>query len=148
MPADREVIKNAFIEIDGTELSNQGNKITLKREKEVMDATGYRAKSKQKATGIPDSAIEMTLFMSYGEGGLDSVLEPIFEDDKEVEVVIKFKKGPASADNPKYTMTGILPSYPLSSDGPGQLQTVDVTFENTGEDGIVPSHTPAEGEAE
>lgn len=146
--AERTVIRDAFIEIDGTELSNQGNKITVKREKEVMDATGYRAKSKQKATGIPDSSIEMTLFMTYGAGGVNSVLAPIFNEDKEVEVVVKFKKGKASADNPRYSMTGILPNFPITSDGPGSLQTVDLTFENVGEDGVEESETPVAEEAE
>ncbi len=147
MATERTVITDAYVEVDGTELSNQGNKIVLKREKEVMDATGFRAKAKQKEGGIPDASMDITLFQGYKKGGVNSVLSSIWDEDKEVKVVIKWKKGKASEENPKYVMTGKLFTFPLEG-SVNSIQTVECTFENTGESGIQELTTSEEGEKE
>lgn len=142
-------LANAYIEIDGAVMSNQGNKVGIKREAEMQDATGFRAKMKQKVRGIPDAAIDMTLFLNFGEGSVNSVLAAIFNEEKEVQVAIKPKKGPASATNPKYVMKKcVLAGYPIELAGPKQVMSVSVTFENVGEEGIEEVLTPAGGEAE
>lgn len=129
----RTVLKNAQIIIAAVELSNYLNKVTVNSEKEVLDATGFGASSKQKALGLGDGSIDLSGFQSFAAGSVDATLYPLHLNDTEFEVIVR--ESPDAED--EYVMTGILPSYTPLNGEVGQLSTIEVTIENAGQDGIV-----------
>jgi hypothetical protein len=129
----RKVLKNAQIIINAVELSNYMNKVTINSEKEVLDATGFGAKSKQKALGLGDGTIELGGFQDFAAGAVDATLYPLHLNDTEFDVIVREDPDAES----EYHMTGILPAYTPLNGEVGQLSTVEVTIENAGQDGIV-----------
>jgi hypothetical protein len=137
---------NASIKINGTDVSNQGNKVVVKLDKDELDGTGFQSKFKQTEPGLADAAIEMTLFQTFGEGSVNTLLAKQFSEDEDSIVVVTPKEGVVSKDNPAFVLKkGKSFGYePVGGDGPGQLMTTDVAFKNTGQEGVVELVKPEE----
>lgn len=149
MPVPTRELGDAFIEIDGVVLSEQGNKVAIKDELSAEDATGFRASYEQTEYTLGKASVDVTLFLNFGEGSINSLLGEIYRERKVVEVAIKPKKGLASKTNPKWILKEAkLGSNPREITGPKKLLTVSVTFANAGNAGIEEIATSKEGEAE
>jgi hypothetical protein len=129
---------NATIKIDGTDVSNQGNKVTVHKETAELDGTGFQSEFEQTEPGLKKAAIEMTLFQSFGTGSVNTLLSKIESEGKEVTVIVTPQSGVVSATNPAFALiAGKMFGYdPISGDGPGSLMTTDVAFKNVGQEGI------------
>lgn len=149
MPTPTRELGDAYIEIDGSVVSEQGNKVALKDELQAEDATGFRADYEQTEYTLGKASIDVTLFLNFGTGSINALLGEIYRERKVVEVAIKPKKGLASIENPKWVLKAAkLGSNPREVTGPKKLLTVSVTFENAGQTGIEEITTSTEGEAE
>lgn len=149
MPIPTRELGDAYIEIDGTVLSEQGNKVGIKDELSAEDATGFRASYEQTEYTLGKASIDVTLFLNFGAGSINALLGEIYRERKVVQVVIKPKKGKASAENPRWVLKEAkLGSNPREISGPKKLLTVSVTFTNAGNAGIEEITVPVEGEAE
>lgn len=133
----KKILNNAYVEVDGVDLSDHGNHIEINSEKEVVDVTGFGAASKEKLLGLGDGTISATFFQDFAAGSVDDTLWPIHSAGSTVAIVVRSDAGPISADNPEYRMTGVLPTYsPLNGDV-GQASTIEAKFENAAQSGIV-----------
>lgn len=142
-------LANAYVQVNGIVLSNQANKVSIKREGEVMEATGFRAAFKQKVVGISDAGMDITFWLNYGASSVNEALSALYSENKTFEVAVKPKKGYASTSNPLYLMKEAqLPALPIELPGPKQLLAVSVEFINLGESGIEELYAKREGEAE
>jgi hypothetical protein len=139
---------NPTISIDGTDVTVQGSKVIVKKDRDELDGTGFGSEFKQTEPGLKDAAVEMTLFQTYGAGSVNSLLSTLEEEDKAVPVIVTPKQGVVSADNPAFAlMAGKAFGYnPLEASGPGQLGSTDVNFKNVGEEGVQELITPKEVE--
>lgn len=149
MPIPTRELGDMCLEIDGVIVSEQARKGEVKREKNTEDATGMHAESEQLVTTLGKSSIPVDLFLNFGEGSIEALLNEIFEEDKVVAVTLRPKQGKASKENPKYQMKeAMLTSLPISIPGPKNLLTVSVEFVNAGKSGVERITTPTEGESE
>lgn len=133
----KQILKNASITVDGVDLSDHANQVEINSEKDVQDVTGFGAASREKAVGLGDGTISVTFFQDFAPASVDDTLWPIHNDEESVVVVVKPDAGAVSATNPSWTMTGILPSYTPLSGSVGEASTIDATFENSDQAGIV-----------
>jgi len=134
----KTVLTNAFVEIDGTNLSNNFQSVTITSEGEDQDVTGFGpAEYREYITGFKNGSITGTAFQDYAAASLDAVLWPHHESGGTFGVVVRPDAGVASSTNPEYTMTCRLPSYsPLAGDV-GSANTVDINFVNGGTAGLL-----------
>lgn len=133
----KQILRNASIVIDGVNLSDHANQVEISSEKDVQDVTGFGASSREKAIGLGDGSISITLFQDFAAGSVDATLWNIHNGNASAVVVVKADAGAVSATNPSWTMTGILPSYTPLSGSVGEASTIDATFENAAQSGIV-----------
>lgn len=133
----KKILLNAFIEVNGSEVSDHSNKVTVTSSKDEQDTTAFGAKSKQTLLGLGDGSIAIDLFQDFDAGSVDATMWPIHDAGSEVVVVVKPENAPVSETNPSYTMTGVLPSYTPLDGQVGQASKVSVTFKNSGDSGIV-----------
>lgn len=133
----KKIITNAFISINGVELSNRSNKVTITSTKDKQDVTAFGAQSKQNLLGLGDGTIAIDLFQDFDAGSVDATVWPIHTSGSEVVIVVKPDNSAVSTTNPSYTMTGVLPSYTPLDGQVGQASKVSITFENSGDTGIV-----------
>ena len=137
MPDGKIILDDASITVDGVDLSDHGNHVEITSEKEERDVTGFGASSREIALGLGDGSIAITFLQDFAAGSVDATLWPIHSNKSAVVVVIKPTSSAVAANNPSYTMTGVIPSYsPLNGDV-GAESTIDVTFRNAAQAGIV-----------
>jgi hypothetical protein len=131
------ILKDASIVIDSVDLSDHANHVEITSDKELIDVTAFGATSKQNELGLGDGSMKFTFLQDLIAASVDDTLWAIHEAGDPVTIVVKGNSGAVSTSNPSYTMTGVLPSYqPLNADV-GKASTVDATFQNTGQSGIV-----------
>lgn len=131
------VLKDAYVEVDGVDLSDHSNHITIESSADEVDLTSFGATAKETGLGIPDATINATFFQDFASGSVDATLWPIHQAGSAVPVVVKPTSGAVSATNPSYTMTAIIPSYnPLDGDV-GAASTTQVAFRNASQTGLV-----------
>jgi hypothetical protein len=142
------VMINATIIINGTNVSNQGNKVVVGKTTAENDGTGFQSEFEQTEPGLKGASVEMTLFQSYGVGSVNSLLSGIEESDEPAIVVVTPKDEVVSAGNPAFVLKqGKMFGYnPVDGSAPGSLVTTDVTFKNVGQEGVVELTTPKEVE--
>jgi hypothetical protein len=81
--------------------------------------------------------MSFTFFQALAAGEVDDTLWSVHNDGTPVTIVVKATSGAVSADNPSWTMTGVLPEYTPLSGEMGAPSTIDATFENSSQSGIV-----------
>jgi hypothetical protein len=135
------VLTDASITIDSVDLSNHANRVEISSEKELQETTAFGSDSKEYLLGLGDGTMSFTFQQDYASGSVDDTLWDIHDAGTPVEIVVKPTSGAASASNPTYTMTGVLPTYtPLSGDV-GQVSTIECQFQNADPSGIVKANT-------
>ena len=130
------ILTDAFIEIDGVELSDHANEVSITSEKDEHDVTGFGASSKEIALGLGDGTIAITLFQDFATGSVDDTLYDIHQTGEAVEVVVRPTSAAAGASNPEYRMSGVLPSYTPLSGSVGEPSTIEASFRNASQAGI------------
>lgn len=124
------VLRDCFIEVDGTNFSSHVSSVTINLSKDEIDTTNFGGDGRERAHGLKDDSFEVTFQQDFAADKVDDVLYPLWNDEEEfvVKVRPRYGNGSPAADNPEYSATCILLEYtPLAGDV-GDLSTTDVTF--------------------
>lgn len=131
------VLKDADIEIDGVNLSNHANSVTLEDSADEVDITGFQSDYKEFDQGLKDATITITFISDFEAGKVDATLYPLYSGGDTFDVVVKPTDDAVSATNPAYVMHGRMYTYNPIAGGVGDASTTDVTFRNASQLGIV-----------
>jgi hypothetical protein len=122
------VLRDCFIEVDGTDFSSHVSSVTINLSKDEIDTTNFGGDGRERAHGLKDDSFEITFQQDYDAGSVDDTLYPLWDDETEFLVKVRPRAGATSATNPQYSATCILLEYtPLAGDV-GDLSTTDVSF--------------------
>jgi hypothetical protein len=127
------VLKTCTIVANGVDLSDRLQEFSLDLEKEVKDSTCFGSTSKTKVLGLADTKISATFLQDYESGKTDATLWGIYNAGTAVTITGKPTSAAASATNPFYSVSALLPQYSPIKGKIGDLATVQVTFEGTGD---------------
>lgn len=130
------ILRDAFIQVDGTNLSNFFSEVAIESEKNEVDLTGFGSTYTDIGLGLGDASITGTLFQDFDAASVDSVLWPLHNTASEFPVVVRPTSAAKSATNPEYQMTAVLPSYSPLSGSVGDASTIDVSFRNASQAGL------------
>ena len=131
------ILRDASITVDGVDLSDHASSVEISSSKDLVEVTSFGDTYKTNLVGLGDGSISVTFFQDYDAASVDATLWPIHDAEEEVEIVVKPTSAAVSATNPSYTMTGVLPEFSPLSGSVGEASTTDVTFQNSGQAGIV-----------
>lgn len=129
------VFKDASITVDGTDLSDHGNEITIEDTADEADFTSFGSGYKELGQGLKDATITATFFQDFAASSVHSVLQPLYASGGTFNVVVKAGTAATSATNPAATMTARLFSYGGIAGAVGDALTVEASFRNAG-DGV------------
>lgn len=133
----KHVLTNAFIQVDGKDISNHCRSITLEDTANEVDLTGFTPSGySEYGQGLKDATITAEIYQDFASGAIDSVLYPLYDAGGTFAVVVRPNAGTISATNPQYTMTARLMSYSPLSGAVGDANSTDVVFRNAGTAGI------------
>ena len=129
-----EVLKDAFIEVGGEDLSCLVSSITLTNMKEILEATVLCDGAKRRISGLADASVELELRQDFEiTVPLPTSLAGFLFSNLGVPLLVRIRKStaPVSVSNPMYAFTGIYGSLPLIQGGVGEIHNTSITIENS-----------------
>jgi hypothetical protein len=138
MPTGKHVLRNAFISINGTAISDHASSLELEDEAEEVEFTAFSPNGyREFGQGLKDATITITFFQDYASGSVHSMLRPLYESGGTFSLVIGPSASEAiSSTNPRGTMISRLYSYGGLSGEVGEAATFEATFRNAGTAGL------------
>lgn len=128
---------DADIELDGVDLSNTSNKVTIEDSRDDHDVTGFQGGGyKENQVGLKDAVITIQVFQDYSGGGVHQTVKPLYDSGDTFPVKIKPDSDPVAADNPQWEMTGRLSTYNPIDAEVGSPQSMTLTIKNASSDGL------------
>lgn len=126
------VLTDAFVEINGTDLSGDTRQVTLNYEAEAVDDTDFNSSGAQeKLSGLTDWSLDVEFAQNYSSSQVDDTLFSLVGSSA-VTANVRPKDASQGSTNPNYQGSVLLQSYPPLGGSVGDLATVSATFEGTG----------------
>lgn len=132
----KTILTDAFILVNGVNLSDHGSHVEINSEKDLQDVTSFGATSRTYLLGLGDGTMSFTFFQDFAAASVDATLQPIHANATAVALEVRPTSAARSATNPAYLMTGVLAAYsPLNGDV-GDPSSIDAEFQNASQTGI------------
>jgi hypothetical protein len=134
----KQTLKDAYVAINGTVLSNFANHVDIDDSADEIDFTGFStAGYKEIGQGLKDATINVTWFQDFAANSVHAILQPLYSAGGTFSVEVRPTSSAVSATNPKATMTGRLYSYSGIAGDVGDALTMDIAIRNAGTAGLV-----------
>lgn len=132
------VLRNAFIQVNGVNLSDHCSAVTVESTAEEIDMTAFTAAGyREFAQGFKDANLTATFYQDYAASNVHATLQPLFDSGGTFAVYVKADTATTSATNPRIELfTAKLFGYTPITGGVGEASTMDVTFRNAGTAGV------------
>jgi hypothetical protein len=131
------VLKDAYIAINGTAISDHVSSVTIESTFNEVDFTSFGAIYREIGQGIGDATITLSCFQDFAASNIDSIFWPLSQSGGTFGVEVRPTSAIASATNPKYTMTGRLLGFNPIAGAVGDASATDVPIRNGGTAGLV-----------
>lgn len=127
------VLKDAFVDINGTDFSDHVEEVHVTTEAEAVEDTAMGDGSRSYLQGFKASQIALVLQSDFAAGSVDEILWPIYDGALSVPVRVRAKKASAiSATNPEWQLTGQMFNYAPIDGRVGELAKTPITFRSNG----------------
>ena len=132
-----EVYANAYVTINGVNLSDHSNLVRANWGQETRDATAHSTAGAQRVfrTGLATRSLEATFFNDYAATNVETTLRGtiVGTTSTGVAVEVRAKNAVVSATNPRYYGDAVLDGDLMTVDSAvGELQAVTVRFQPYG----------------
>ena len=116
------VLTNAYVKLGTTpgDVSSYVKTVTLNYSAEMLDDTAMGDTTKSRKGGLKDWSVDLDLYQDYADDQIDEDIFALVGTTFEVQVAAN--GGTPSADNPVYTGTGILESFPPIGGTVGEME--------------------------
>jgi len=105
------ILKDCYIVINGTNLSDHVSAVTLDLKKDGVETTSFSGGGRERVAGLKDDSLQLTIQSDYAAASVDAVLFPLYNNETEFQVEIRPTSSAVSTTNPKYTATCVLFEY-------------------------------------
>lgn len=127
-----EISFNAFISVNGVDLSNRCRETRMSRQTDPIDATASGDLAHVMLSGLENAQLTARFIQDYAVGSVHRTLNPLVGSAGFTVIYRKDGTAVASATNPSYTFTAILEGYNPFGGSQGQLMENSVTFRAAG----------------
>lgn len=131
------VLKDAYVEVDGTDLSNMASSVTVGQPADEVEATGFGSDYREFLQGLKDGTITVAFFQDFAPGSVHDTLNPVYQSGATFPLVIRPTSAAVGTTNPEFQMTARLFDYTPLAGGVGEAATFDAAFRNADQSGIV-----------
>jgi hypothetical protein len=126
------VFTDAFVSINGVDLSDDVESVQLEYKSELQDDTNMGHTTRKRLGGLKDWSLQVNFRQDFAAAQVDATLFSLVGST--FTVIVRPVKGTVvGATNPNYTGTGILESYRPIGDGVGSVATAPVTIQAAGD---------------
>lgn len=132
----KQVLKNAYVSVDGTNLSDHVSSVTIEANADKVEFTGFSANYREYGQGLKDANISIEVFQDYASASVDQVIAPLHTSGGTFALIIRPDSAAKSATNPEYTMTAKVYDYSPLNGAVGDANTTSISFANAGTAGL------------
>ena len=124
------ILKDAFVSIGGTDLSDQVREVTIQEGHESQDPTTMGQSTRRVKAGLKTWNVSIVFNQDFSANEVDAKLSAVYAaDPPEAALIIRPDSGAVSATNPQWSGTGVLLDYTPLDAAVGDLLEAPVTFE-------------------
>jgi hypothetical protein len=121
------VLTDAFIDINGVNLSDRANSVELNYEIDSVEITAFGNSGHSFTGGLQNNSCTIEFMQDYAAGEVEATIYALV--GTQTNVVIKPTSGLDSASNPRYTLSGtFLASHTPVAGAVGELAMTSLTF--------------------
>lgn len=131
------ILRNPICTVNGVDLSNHFSSVEIDMQRDDVDLTCFGANNKVHGVGLGDASMKFKAIQDFAAASVHATLYPVYQGATAVPVTVKATSSAVSATNPLFTMQGLLMGYNPLTGAVGAAATMDVTFENGDDTGIV-----------
>jgi hypothetical protein len=125
------VFTDAYLTINGVDLSDHVAEVTLNHSAEMKDVTAMGDSTHVRLGGLKDWSLDVSFRQDFAAASVDATLFPLVGTTFAIE--LRPTSGAVSSTNPKYTGTGILESYSPLGGSVGDEAGAAVTIQAAGD---------------
>jgi hypothetical protein len=128
------VVKGGVVSIGTVDVSDNVKSVDVKRSKAKIDATGLNGPgAMDHVQGLSDEEFEFEFMNDHDPGSVNDILNQLYEDETDFEVIVRPFAGVESSSNPTFTcLTCRLFDFNPISGQVGALSTTKVTISANG----------------
>lgn len=127
----RLVLTNAYVTINGVNLSDHIASITLTTTDDVVDTTAFSSTAaRTRVAGLADNSVALEFHQDYATSSVEATIYPLLGST--TAVVVKPNGSTTAADNPSYSFTALVSEWTPLGGAVGELATASVTWPISG----------------
>jgi hypothetical protein len=127
----RLVLTNAYVTINGVNLSDHIASITLTTTDDVVDTTAFSSTAaRTRVAGLADNSVALEFHQDYATSSVEATIYPLVGTT--TAVVVKPNGSTTAADNPSYSFTALVSEWTPLGGAVGELATASVTWPISG----------------
>jgi len=122
----RLVLTNAYITINGVNLSDHIASITLTTTDDVIETTAFGSSARTRVGGLADNSVALEFHQDYATSSVEVTIYPLIGTT--TAVVVKPNGSTTAADNPAYSFNSLVSEWTPLNGAVGELATASVTW--------------------
>lgn len=122
----KTVLTNCHVSIAGNDISDHVRSVALNYEAEEVDDTTMGDDTRSRLGGLKNWTLEVEVANDFAGSAEDSILFPLV--GTQVAIVFRPDAGAVASDNPEYTGTALMTSYPPVGQATGELASASISL--------------------
>ena len=130
----RIVLTNAYITINGVNLSDHIGSVTLTTTDDVIETTAFGTSARTRVAGLADNSVALEFHQDYAANSVEATINAAGSSlvGTVTTIVVKPNGATTAADNPSYTFSALVSEWTPLNGAVGELATASVTWPITG----------------
>jgi hypothetical protein len=130
------VLTNAFVSINGVDLSDHVSKVTTTDNRTPVDVTAMGAVNLSVTKGLGDGKVSIEMFQDFAASKVHATLQPLIGSSTPVTIEVRAVNSARSVTNPAFLMSGLLMTYPMLDGKVGEANNGTYEFVNGAQAGV------------
>ena len=123
----RLVLTNAYITVNGVNLSDHIASVTLTTNRDVVETTAFSSTAaRTRIGGLADNSVTPEFHQDYATSSVEATIYPLLGST--TSVVVKPNGATTATDNPSYTFSALVSEWTPLNGAVGELATASVTW--------------------
>ena len=128
----KKVLTDAFVSINGVDLSDQVASVSIPYSREIQDATTMGATHRQKVAGLLDWSLQLEFVQNFDSAKVNATLCPLMAATSATAILVRESAtNSTSATNPEYQGNAWLESYQPVGGNVGETHMAPAVFQGT-----------------
>ena len=125
----RIVLTNAYITINGVNLSDHIGSVTLTTTDDVIETTAFGSSARTRIGGLADNSVALEFHQDYAASSVEATINGASSLVGTVTaIVVKPNGATTAADNPAYSFNALVSEWTPLNGAVGELATASVTW--------------------